>query len=1359
MADRYWRGGTGTWDSTTTTNWSTTSGGAGGASVPTAADDVFFDANSNIGTGSFTVTLANVSRVCRNLTISGLDGIMTLGGTSVGLTVSGSLFFPATNFNRTYTGTTVFNATTTGNTVTTNGVSFANVNFNGVGGEWTLGSAFTATGTTTLGAGTLNLGGFTLSTGAFASSNTSVRAINFGTANIALTSTIALTTVLSMATATNFTWTGTGGFTRNQNFSSTVSFGSTAGGTLSNAPNFSVTTGNQVLTVTSESWFKNLNLTGSTCNISGVVNIAGVLTLGNPTTYSTFYPKFRVTTTFNTSGLTFSGFETNGPGITVTLLSNVTCTTTGIVVLTEGTLDLNGFNISTGAFGSSGTAVRVLSLGANNITLTGGAATTIISCGIATNFTWTGTGGFIRNQASTATVVFGTTGGTVSNAPNLTVNAGASNLTITSNSWFKNLDFTGSTCAVSNTVNIAGVLTLATGGTYTSLIPVFRATTTFNSLGKIISGFGVNGTGITVTLTGTVTCSTTGTLTLTEGTLNLNGFDVSVGIFSSSVLTTRSISFGSNNINLTSTVAGTNVLSCGTATNFSWTGTGGFVRNQAATATVGFGGNSGGTVSNAPNLTVNAGASTLTINISSFFKNLNFTGSTCAVVQNAVGTVNIVGNLTLDAGGTYTGLTPTFVSASTLTSTGKTLGSSTLNASGGSLTLADAMSASAFTITNGTLFLSGFSLTSTGSFSTSLGTKNITFDGGTIVVSDATTTAWNNANPTGFTTTAGTGVGTISMTAATAKTFVGGGSTYNCTLNQGGAGTLTITGSNTFDNITNTTQPATVLFTAGTTNTFNAFSLSGTSGNLITIGSVTAASHTLSKASGIVSVSFCSISYSNATGGASWRSFSSNGNIDGGNNTGWLFSAIYDVSISELSNISESIIVNLLSEKSVSETSNALDLNSQETIRFVTTDEFANAFDSVISNVTAIRNIDEEATAGDLVDRQLIAYRSINEIAAALDAVDKLIIWNRHIDESSFGLDSVERLLTSNRSLDEFANAQDSQSSNSIFVVFQSESAEADDEVISVQIYPKGLSEQANIDSFNDFQKIANIYAISETANIASNNSFVYASFPVNINESAASSDTSSFVYGSFPVNISESVAGADTSSFVYGSFPVNISETALALDSFSKSSVISSNIFEEALAGDSQNYVLNIARNFSDQTNISSSNNFTYAAIPKSITEFSLADDAVATGAFTRVRSVANIARSSSAVSREQTSLRSLGESARATDLTNRNYIIQFQVDDAAATIDIFQSRFQVQPVQISENLSVSSLNSFAYYWTIVVDTQTANWQNVVDTQAPVWVTVQDTQTPSWQNVTDTQSPSWSDVGTNQTPNWQQIN
>ena len=62
---------------------------------------------------------------------------------------------------------------------------------------------------------------------------------------------------------------------------------------------------------------------------------------------------------------------------------------------------------------------------------------------------------------------------------------------------------------------------------------------------------------------------------------------------------------------------------------------------------------------------------------------------------------------------------------------------------------------------------------------------------------------------------------------------------------------------------------------------------------MITLGSVTPTStFTLSKSSGTVDVSFCSISDSIATGGASWKASTTTGNVDGGNNTGWSFAAI-----------------------------------------------------------------------------------------------------------------------------------------------------------------------------------------------------------------------------------------------------------------------------------------------------------------------------------------------------------------------------------------------------------------------------------------------------------------------------------
>lgn len=49
MATRFWVGGTGTWDSTSTTNWAATSGGASGASAPIAGDNITFDGASGGG--------------------------------------------------------------------------------------------------------------------------------------------------------------------------------------------------------------------------------------------------------------------------------------------------------------------------------------------------------------------------------------------------------------------------------------------------------------------------------------------------------------------------------------------------------------------------------------------------------------------------------------------------------------------------------------------------------------------------------------------------------------------------------------------------------------------------------------------------------------------------------------------------------------------------------------------------------------------------------------------------------------------------------------------------------------------------------------------------------------------------------------------------------------------------------------------------------------------------------------------------------------------------------------------------------------------------------------------------------------
>jgi len=145
MADRYWVGGTASWDATAGTKWATTSGGAGGASVPTSVDNVFFDAAS----GAVTVTVSATAD-CADLTFTGFTG--TFAGTSA-LNVYGSLTL-STGMTRTYSGALSMLATTS-KTITSNGKTLGPITFAGIGGTWVLQDAFSS-GVITHNSGTLD---------------------------------------------------------------------------------------------------------------------------------------------------------------------------------------------------------------------------------------------------------------------------------------------------------------------------------------------------------------------------------------------------------------------------------------------------------------------------------------------------------------------------------------------------------------------------------------------------------------------------------------------------------------------------------------------------------------------------------------------------------------------------------------------------------------------------------------------------------------------------------------------------------------------------------------------------------------------------------------------------------------------------------------------------------------------------------------------------------------------------------------------------------------------------------------------------------------------------------------------------
>lgn len=96
MANRFWipagTTGSGTWNANDTTHWSVESNGAGGASAPTSADDVFFDASS-ITAVSQVITIG-AGAVCKSMNFTGVLNSPDLH-IDENLTVSGNITFAA----------------------------------------------------------------------------------------------------------------------------------------------------------------------------------------------------------------------------------------------------------------------------------------------------------------------------------------------------------------------------------------------------------------------------------------------------------------------------------------------------------------------------------------------------------------------------------------------------------------------------------------------------------------------------------------------------------------------------------------------------------------------------------------------------------------------------------------------------------------------------------------------------------------------------------------------------------------------------------------------------------------------------------------------------------------------------------------------------------------------------------------------------------------------------------------------------------------------------------------------------------------------------------------------------------------
>lgn len=211
MADRFWVGSGASWTTADSTPWSTSSGGAGGASAPTSSDNVYFDASSG---DCVWVTGSGIAKEVNNINFTGYTGTFSsgLGGDPVSsLNIYGNLTF-GSGMNLTATKIEFkFTATSTGKTITTNGINIPRggtrtLTFDGVGGGWTLQDTLSTNGQVVLTNGTLNFNNQNVTMRNFSSSNSNTRTLTMGSGTINLTYTGG-GSIWDISTSTNLTLT------------------------------------------------------------------------------------------------------------------------------------------------------------------------------------------------------------------------------------------------------------------------------------------------------------------------------------------------------------------------------------------------------------------------------------------------------------------------------------------------------------------------------------------------------------------------------------------------------------------------------------------------------------------------------------------------------------------------------------------------------------------------------------------------------------------------------------------------------------------------------------------------------------------------------------------------------------------------------------------------------------------------------------------------------------------------------------------------------------------------------------------------------------------------------------------------
>lgn len=919
MATRYWVGGSGTWDTTNTANWSATSGGAGGASVPTSADAVIINNNSIVTSTPYTITCS--SGVCATLTTSittstkvvTLSGTLTVSGNvSIGayttqsltaltlspstacsytvsgasISLTGSLVFSG---NVTYTLsispttqtiTYVVNAgtingsfgtngtpslTVAGGSVTTGGSNFSSVTVSG--GTLTMSGALTCS-TATVTGGTLARATYSLTcSSSFNCSGTTARAISGTGTNIILSGT---GTVFSCDNATNLTLTNPQTIQlSNATATTKVANGPTTGDTASNT--FTISNGGAAGTAYDITGaFLDLSITGAAAkNISNQTRkIYGNWSDGVNITYTAgpLATTFAATTTGKTAA--FAGATADFPlifdgvgGAWTLTWANTTTSVYSDITLTNGSLTFSGVNNFFKSLNSSNTNTRTLVLPSpgntltlsgtvpidfttgTNLTLTPG--TGVIDC---TNATATFNGGgktfYIVRFINTALDAVNITGANTFNSLSTVARAaaGIGSITLFANQTCTNISLTGG------------------GGTAASSRLFVKSDTLGTT--RTISGSGGSRTAVQVDFRDITVASAFATLTLPG---NCGG---NTGITFPAAKTVYWKLTAGGNWSATAwapTSGGTAV-----STNFP------LPQDTAVIDETGL--TTGNTI------TINAAYNLPEIN-STRTSTWTLAGSSNNTIYNNFllsfpMTFSCSGTLTFGERGGFSDFQTNGVSVASLAGI-------VIESIGGTVTINSGldMANDPLIVRRGTF--RQFSDLTCGAItveSTATG-----FEG--TASSTITCTDWTFPT-TGPTLTIGN-LHTISFSG----TFAGGNKTSYFTVQPRNATSNTITGSNTFVQLSRPPVGSTLNFAASSTQTISAVGsfLTGgsTSGSRIFLRStVSGTRFNLSKSSGTVNVNSLDIQDSNATGGAIWNAPTSNNNLNSGNNLGWIFGAI-----------------------------------------------------------------------------------------------------------------------------------------------------------------------------------------------------------------------------------------------------------------------------------------------------------------------------------------------------------------------------------------------------------------------------------------------------------------------------------